>query len=607
MPAHDFDLSACKTLPALFFHACHLWGKREALREYVKTQSLWAGSTYEETAAEVERWRKAYSALGLVKGDRVALLMPSCKHYVHADMAALANGLVPVPLHAVDTPAASHFILQDSTAKALVTHRYARWQQIEANGDTSATLRHVIFVDDDIPAESDTRARTLSTFLAAGDASTSTPHDDPTPADTAALVYTSGTTGRPKGVILTHANIVANVLATLKCVSPKPGDVFLSFLPLSHTFERTAGYYLALATGCTIAYSRSVLMLAEDLKTVCPDVIISVPRIYEKIYARLNDKLKRSSAAARCLFNAAVATGWRDFCRKNAIVNNEPSRWYDGLVRAWVLPKVRASLAEQFGGRLRIAISGGAALNHDIARIFCGLGLPIIQGYGMTETSPIVAGNNLEHNNPDTVGRLFDGMQLRLSSEGEIQLKGPSVMRGYWRQPDATAAVFTEDGWLKTGDVGELTPEGLLRIRGRIKEIIVTSTGEKICPVDVESAIETDPLFEQAFLVGENLPFMSLMVVLADAEWKALAASLGLDPEDPVSLEDARAKSAALKRAKEAARHCPHYALPRAVVLSREPWTIDNGLLTPTLKLKRRPLLAHFDKRLQRIYARARQ
>lgn len=607
MSEHDFDLSACKTLPALFFHARDRWANSEALREYSKTESRWVGSTYEETAREIERWRKAYNALGLVKGDRVALLMPSCKHYVHADLAALANGLIPVPLHAVDTPAASHFILQDSEAKALVTHRYARWQQIEANGETNATLRHIVFIDDELPELADYRAQKLTDFLAAGEADAKPLTDDLKPEDTAALVYTSGTTGRPKGVILTHGNIVSNVRATLNCVSPKPGDVFLSFLPLSHTFERTAGYYLALATGCTIAYSRSVLMLAEDLKQVKPDVIISVPRVYEKIYARLNDKLKHASEFARKLFNAAVDTGWRDFCRRNAIETKEPSRWYDPLVRAFALPKISRTLAEQFGGRLRIAISGGAALNHDIARIFCGLGLPIIQGYGMTETSPIVAGNNLSHNDPDTVGRLFDGMSLRFSDEGEIQLRGPSVMRGYWRQPDATAAVFTEDGWLKTGDVGEYTKTGLLRIRGRIKEIIVTSTGEKICPVDVESAVETDPLFEQAFLVGENLPFMSLMVVLAEGEWKALAESLGLDPADPASLEDARAKSAALKRAKEAARHCPHYALPRAIALSLEPWTIDNGLLTPTLKLKRQPLLKHFESRLARIYARGRQ
>ena len=220
----------------------------------------------------------------------------------------------------------------------------------------------------------------------------------------------------------------------------------------------------------------------------------------------------------------------------------------------------------------------------------------------MTEASPVIAGNCIEDNKPQSVGHPYASVQVRLGSEDEIQVKGPSIMQGYWNRPDATREAFTEDGWLKTGDVGEFTADNHLCIRGRIKEIIVTSTGEKVPPVDLESAIETDPLFGQAYILGENKPYISLIAALNPDEWKKLAASLSLDPEDPASLDAAPARQAALKRAKIAAASFPHYALPRAVTLTLEPWTIENGLLTPTLKLKRGPLRAHFAKAIEKMY-----
>ena len=444
--------------------------------------------------------------------------------------------------------------------------------------------------------------RGLSEWLAAGTHVVELP-EGPKEDDLAGIVYTSGTTGRPKGVMLTHGNIVSNVKATLECVFPQVGDIFLSFLPLSHTFERTAGYYLALATGCTIAYNRSVLLLADDLKTIRPTVIISVPRVYERIFARVHDKLKKSRPAARYLFDWAVEIGWRDFCRRNHLpVEHTGRAWLDGLMRPLVR-KVSSTLLDQFGGRLRIAISGGAALSSKVARTFCGLGLPIIQGYGMTEASPIIAGNNRTLNQPNTVGKPFNNVEVRLGEGDEIQIKGPSITRGYWNRPDATADAFTEDGWFRTGDVGGFNELGLLSIKGRIKEIIVTSTGEKVPPADLEAAIETDPLFSQCYVIGENRPYLSLITVVNPDEWASFAKSCGVDPADPASLDNPSVKTAALKRAKTAAGEFPHYALPRAVVLTQEPWTIENGLITPTLKLKRGPLSKKFANVIAQLYA----
>ena len=601
------ELDGLTTLPELLEHSVSAWGDKEALRQFDRSSNTWESWTYRELGEHVLEWRRAFAAMGLRPGDRVAILMPNGRDHACADQAALANGLVPVPLHAIDTPGASAFITIDSQACALVTNKLSRWKQIRATGVQMPDLRTVLITD---PGETEDHedgvfhVRSRSSFLEAGKAWAEELPPGPLEDDLAGIVYTSGTTGRPKGVMLTHRNVVSNVKATLDCVSPREGDVFLSFLPLSHTFERTAGYYLALATGCAIAYNRSVLLLAEDLKTIRPTVIISVPRVYERIYARVQDKLRKSRPVARKLFDWAVEVGWRDFCRRNGMPMEKSSRaWLDGVIRATLLRRMADTLLSQFGGRLRIAISGGAALNHKVARAFCGLGLPIIQGYGMTEASPIIAGNCVELNQPDTVGKPFSNVEVRLGESSEIQIRGPSIMKGYWHRPEDTAAAFTKDGWLRTGDVGGFTAQGMLQIRGRIKEIIVTSTGEKIPPADLESAIETDPLFDQCWIVGENRPYLTLIAVVNPNEWTAFAESLKLDPKDPASLSAAAARTAALRRAKTAAADFPNYALPRAAILTTEVWTIENGLITPTLKLKRGPLGKKFAEDIAHVYA----
>lgn len=597
----SFGLENFTTLPQLLVNSVERYGEREALRQFDKETKSWHSLSYAQLMVRVMEWRRAYAAMNLERGTRIGILMPNSIDHACADQAALANGLVPVPLHAIDTPGASAFILSDSRAKVLVTNKLTRWKQIKAAGDDLQDLTAVIITEDEVDDETG-MVRGLSEWLAAGTHVVELP-EGPKEDDLAGIVYTSGTTGRPKGVMLTHGNIVSNVKATLECVFPQVGDIFLSFLPLSHTFERTAGYYLALATGCTIAYNRSVLLLADDLKTIRPTVIISVPRVYERIFARVHDKLKKSRPAARYLFDWAVEIGWRDFCRRNHLpVEHTGRAWLDGLMRPLVR-KVSSTLLDQFGGRLRIAISGGAALSSKVARTFCGLGLPIIQGYGMTEASPIIAGNNRTLNQPNTVGKPFNNVEVRLGEGDEIQIKGPSITRGYWNRPDATADAFTEDGWFRTGDVGGFNELGLLSIKGRIKEIIVTSTGEKVPPADLEAAIETDPLFSQCYVIGESRPYLSLITVVNPDEWASFAKSCGVDPADPASLDNPSVKTAALKRAKTAAGEFPHYALPRAVVLTQEPWTIENGLITPTLKLKRGPLSKKFANVIAQLYA----
>ena len=600
------DLKKCKTLCEFVPLRARQIPQTVALRQYDRKEKAWKDVTYASLDKQITAWRRALEALHLERGARVAILLNNSVDAVLADQAVLANGLIPVPLHAIDTPGSSAFILIDSHSSALITNKADRWGLIEKTNVPMPDLKHVILTEETGINEKDEHRQILSKdiWLASGKDIQELP-EGPKSEDLAAIVYTSGTTGRPKGVMLTHHNVVENVIATLIHIAPapKPGYIFLSFLPLSHTFERTAGYYLALGMGCTITYNRSIMLLAEDLRTVKPNVLISVPRIYEKIYARINEQLGKKPAIARWLFNCAVNVGWRKFCAENKLpVPKSPWQFADSFTGPILKKLVADKVLEQFGGNLKVAIAGGAALNGKVARVFGGLGLAPIQGYGMTEASPIIAGNSLTLNQPDTVGKLFSNLQMRLAPEThEIQIRGSSIMKGYWKRPEDTARVLDSEGWLSTGDVGEINETGLLRIKGRIKEIIVTSTGEKVPPVDLELALETDPLFSQAYVVGENKPFISAVTVLNPEEWKKLAAELKVSASE-ASLKLTSVRTAILKRVKAAAADFPHYALPRKVLLTLKPWTIENGLLTPTLKLKRTPLAKFFKKEIDEIY-----
>jgi long-chain acyl-CoA synthetase len=598
-------LSRLKTLDQFIPARTAVAPHTEALRQFDRRSNTWERISYRDLSERIMVWRRAFAKLGLERGDRVAILLPNGVDSVCCDQAVLANGYVPVPLHAIDTAGSSAYIIADSEAKVLVTTRQNRWDSIYLAHTVMPKLKEVIFTEESAPEHRNDGVRhwDLENWLATGHDVTELP-EGPQEDDLAAIVYTSGTTGRPKGVMLTHKNVVSNVVNTLKTVLPAPGSVFLSFLPVSHTFERQCGYYLALGMGCTIVYTRSIQQLAEDFRIVRPNVIISVPRIYERIYAKVQAKLARESAFVRFMFNWAVEVGWRRFCKRFGMpVEKTSTSWLDPVIWPVLDRLVSRTLLDQFGGQVQIAISGGAALSNKIAKVFCGLGLVITQGYGMTESSPIIAGNSTSYNHPHTVGKPLPGTQVRLGADNEIQVKSDSIMKGYWNRPQDTKDAFTEDGWFKTGDVGEFDDEGYLRIVGRIKEIIVTSTGEKVPPADLEQAIEIDPLFEQSYVIGENRPFISTIIVLNKEEWKKLATTLNLDPNDPESLHATVTRNAVLKRIKAAAKDFPQYALPRNAWLTLDPWTIDNELLTPTLKLKRKALAQKYAPQIQTLYA----
>ena len=531
------------------------------------------------------------------------MLLPNGINAILFDQSVLANALVPVPLHAVDTAGSSSYIINDSGAKLLVTGRLNRWEAIRDTEDHPA-LRTVVITGEPVQEHQDGNVRVvgLDQWLTEGNG-TELP-TGPEPQDLAALVYTSGTTGKPKGVMLTHRAILANVTGVLQNLCPEPEDVWLSFLPLSHTFERTTTYYTAMGFGNRVAFNRNIGLLADDLKVIRPTIMMSVPRIYEKVYDKIQDTLVKKPAFVQKLFHTAVDVGYRRFCRENGLpVQGGFLSLFDPLIAGFLDKKVGAGIRGIFGGRPRIFISGGAAFNPEVSRTFLGLGINILQGYGMTETAPIMSVNKVGDNHPQTVGPALVNIEVRVGENDELQMRGPSLMNGYWNRPADTKAVFTEDGWLRTGDQADIFSDGHIRIKGRIKEIIVTSTGEKVPPADLEQALESDHLVSQAMVVGENRPYIAALVVLNAQEWKKLAAELKLDAEDPLSLETRAARQAVLRRVKAAAAGFPNYAVPRQVRLFLEPWSIENGLMTPTLKLKRGPMRIRFADAIESLYA----
>ncbi|WP_440112209.1 AMP-dependent synthetase/ligase [Acidovorax sp. BL-A-41-H1] len=605
------DLASVQTLPQLLAYRVASTPDSAAYRAYDPASASWVTLTWAESAQRVNRWAHALSAMRLPTAARVAILLPNGIHAMCADQSVLAAGCVPVPLHAIDNAGSIAYILADCEASVLFVSTLAQWQSISATGTAFPALRAVIVTEPGTepalpaPLQGGPVVGSLAQWLAgAADAGTSHAREEPVAGDLAAIVYTSGTTGKPKGVMLTHRNVVSDVKAVLDRIAPTVDDVFLSFLPLSHTFERTGGYYLPIAAGSCVAYARSVALLAEDLKTVRPTVLVSVPRIYERIHAKLLEKLSPTPWKMR-LYEAAQAMGWARFCAAQRLPAPQADPAAAGWMGALPWPVLRALVAKpllaQFGGRVRVAVSGGAPLSPTIARCFLGLGLPLVQGYGMTETSPVVAVNSLDDNDPACVGKALPGVQVRIGDNRELQVRGDIVMKGYWKRPEDTAKIIQPDGWLGTGDQADIV-NGRIYIRGRIKEIIVTSTGEKVPPGDLELALLADPLLEQAFVIGENRPFIACIAVVRRDEWQRLAADLGLDARDAAHLNQPSVHRAVLARMEKNTAMFARYAVPRAVHLTLEPWTIENTFMTPTLKLKRNNLNAHFAQAIEAIY-----
>jgi len=585
------------TLHGLFIERAKRTPDSVAYRYFDTRQDAWLALSWAQMRDRVARWQAALLRENLATGDRVALMLRNCPEWVMFEQAAMSLGLVVVPLYTVDRPDNAAYIIDNAQAKVLLFETDEQWQEIHSVRDQLGCVQRMVSLDR-ITAADEPRLSHSDAWLPAEAVLQS---ERPRIRDElATIIYTSGTTGKPKGVMLSHHNIIYNAYASLNTF--KEGldstDIFLSFLPLSHTFERTAGYYMAMMAGAAVGYARSIPLLADDLKIIRPTVLASVPRIYERIYNAIHARLEEGPPLRHRLFTLTVEVGWDRFEHQQGRGAWTPKMLLWPLLKKLVADKVM----DRLGGRLRLSVSGGAALPPKVSRLFIALGLPLVQGYGMTETSPVVCVNHVEDNRPSTVGPPLEGIQIRIGDQNALLVKGPCNMLGYWNNPEATAAMIDEDGWLNTGDTASIGQSGHVTITGRLKEIIVMSNGEKIPPADMEEAILRDNLFDQLMVYGEGHPTLLVLAVLNPDKWKEFAQQVGVRPDMPESLHDSRVEQQVLQRIAEQIKGFPGYAKVRRVLLQTEPWSIENGMMTPTLKLKRAKVVVHYSEQIKQLY-----
>ncbi len=578
------------TLHGLFLERAKRSPQSVAYRHF--DDNAWRDITWNEARNEVARWQAALVSEGLSPGDRVGIMLRNCPEWVFFDQAAMSLGLVVVPLYTVDRAENVAYISKNAEIRLLLFEN--QWKSLKGVKDELDCVRRFVSLSD-VEDQEEKRLAPASKWLPKNaELAEALPRDGEA---LATIIYTSGTTGHPKGVMLSHRNIVSNAYAGLLHFPIGPGDVMLSFLPLSHSFERTVGYYISIMAGSTIAFSRSIQLLLEDMQIVRPTVLVSVPRIYERIYNSIRVNLEKGSAFSRMLFSLTEKTGWRrfEYLQKRAA-------WHPALILWPILKRLVADkVLGRFGGRLRLSISGGAPLQPDISKLFVSLGLPLLQGYGLTETSPIVSANKINSNFPASAGLPLHDIEVKIGENDALLVKGPCNMMGYWKNREATAAMISSEGWLNTGDTARISKTGHIYITGRLKEIIVMSNGEKVPPADMQHAILRDRLFDQVMVCGEGRPCLVALAVLNPECWMKFADENGFAPD---ALRDRAAERKVLERISRQIREFPGYAKISRVLLLLEPWSIENGLLTPTLKLKRDKVIERYAKEIDEFYSR---
>jgi long-chain acyl-CoA synthetase len=593
------SLDDAVTLDGLFRKRVARSPDREAYRGYDRASATWRSYSWRELAAEVARWQQALRDEKVRPGDRIALQLRNCPEWVIFDQACLGLGVILVPLYVEDSPENSAHILEDADVSLVLMQDAGRWKRLAPAVEGFETLRRVLLLDAGRDADellaSDERIRAVDRWLPPTGGELAERDGDPHALAT--IVYTSGTTGPSKGVMLSHHNMLYVAHASICCVACYREDIFLSFLPMSHTLERTAGYYLPMLAGATVVFARSVQTLGADLLEVRPTAIIAVPRIFDRVYGRIMEQMEKKSVVALWLFQTTLAVGWQRFLRQQDRGGSSLASLLWPLLNKLVASKITAKL----GGNLRVAVSGGAALTPAIGKLFVSLGVPVIQGYGLTETSPVVSANPAADNVPDSVGTPLAGIDVKVGAEDELLVKTPGLMLGYWNNHAATAKVIDSEGWFHTGDQAKIE-NGHIFITGRLKDVLVLSNGEKVPPGDMELALLLDPLFEQVMVIGEGRSYLGALIVLNADHWPAFAQDLGLDPLNPETLKDSRLNSAVVARVKEAVKGFPGYARIRRVVPTLEPWTVENGLMTPTLKIKRPQVEAHYAQQIKTLY-----
>ncbi len=594
------------TLIEMFERAARLHHKPDALN--YKRDGVWQVISSDEMITRARAIALGLYALGVRKGDRVALLSENRPEWTLADAGCLFAGAVDVPIYATQAPAQVCYILKDSSARVMFISTRAQFERLRDVIVECDTVEHFVFFDSHgMPDDAlSARAMTLAELEARG---RELDKQDPQLAnnlarvveakDLATIIYTSGTTGEPKGVMLTHANLVSNLIDSSGHLSFSVEDIALSILPLSHVLERLA-MYMYIHHGMSVFYAESLEKLGANMREVRPTVFIGVPRLFEKIYLAIKDKAAAGGKLKANVFAWAVRVG-KAHAQTALSGEKIPSvlAFKYKVATRLVFTKWRAGL----GGRIRLFISGGAALSDEIALIFAGAGLPIVQGYGLTETSPVIATGTIEENRIGTVGRPIRNVEVRIASDGEIETRGPNVMRGYFNKPEETRAVFTEDGWFRTGDIGTLDEDGFLRITDRKKELFKTSGGKYIAPQPIEQRIKASRFVNQVVLIGNGRKFPAALIVPDWEQVRAYAEMKSIDARTPAELSvHPRILDLFQRQVDALTNDLAQYERVKRIALLEHEFSVQDGELTPTLKVKRRVVDEKYRDVIDRLY-----
>ena len=583
-----------ETIPAQFLSSVETFGKPDAFRH--KKNGAYVDISHREVYDRVRALCSVLRGIRVARGDRVAILSENRIEWAVADLAILSLGAVTVPIYPTLIAAQIEYILRDAEARIVFVSTPEQAQKIRDIRPRLPHLQQVVAFDEGAAASDvvSLEAAVTGTGDAMADADYRTLIAEVHPRDWASVIYTSGTTGEPKGTILSHGNFMTNVRQCLEAFDLRPTDTSLSFLPLSHIFERCPGFFVMMTAGVTIAYAESIEKVPDNLREIHPTVVCSVPRIYEKMYARILDTVAKGSPLRKRLFWWAVGVG-------RASVADPPAggpAFRMRLAHALVFKKLHARV----GGRLRFFISGSAPLAQEIAEFFWGAGIPILEGYGLTETSPVISVNTFAHWRFGSVGKPLRGTEVRIAEDGEILARGDNIMQGYFRKPEQTDEALA-GGWFHTGDIGRLDDDGFLFITDRKKDLIATAGGKKIAPQPLEARIKQSKYVSEAVLIGDRRPFISLLIVPNFERLTLWAREKGLDPDDRARLVTLPDVHAIYQRIIDGVNeHLAQFEkIKTFAVLDRE-LTAEEGHLTPTLKVRRKIVEEAFRDRIDAMY-----
>ncbi len=548
-------------------------------------------------------------ARGIRPGDKVALFSPNRYEWWVADLAIISVGAVNVPIYATNSAEESRYIIENSDSQLCFVGTTAQMEKILSVKPRLPELKEIVLFDEGGKLPADVIALP-DAFREGREYKNKDDFDKRLPPigidDLATIIYTSGTTGPPKGVMLTHHNFVANV-NQLRAVDPdflKPGHTFLSFLPLAHSLERTVGYYTPIFLGGhKVAFAESTDKLLENFQEIRPTFLVSVPRIYEKVHSGIVSKVAAASPVKKALFNWAMG-----IAKENLpyICENKPRTgvfaFKYNLADKIIFSKLRAALGMD---RLEAAVSGGGPLSVSDAEFFLGMGIKVLEGFGLTETAPVTNGNKPRHIKPGTVGPALQDTLIKIAADGEIIINGPQVMKGYYNNEAATKAAFTEDGFFRTGDIGEIDADGFLKITGRIKDLIITSGGKNISPFNIENALAASSLVEQAVVIGDNRKYLSALIVPTFATLEVWAKENGIAFANRAELiGNPAVQNLYAKEIEECMKDYARVEQIRKFTLLEAEWTQNTGELTPTLKMKRRVINQKYASLIEAMYPR---